>query len=201
MTEATLSSLCQRLRLEMPVAYDPIWSAAADFLHLIVEHCLTHRPQHIVECSSGISTLMLAAACRLNGCGQVVSLENGAEFAASTHGQLRAQGLTEQARVIHAPLLPVDIHNKGYEWYDISALPRQPIDMLVIDGPPGFLQPLSRYPALPLLWSYLAQQATLFLDDAARPDEQEIVRLWLEEFPGLQRQEFSSERGCVRLLR
>jgi predicted O-methyltransferase YrrM len=201
LTQPDLSSLCQRLQLQGPLPLDPIWSAAPDFLQLIAEHCLAAKPRSILECSSGASTLILAAACRLNGGGQVFSLENGAEFAETTRQQLAAQGLSGQTQVIHAPLLPVAIQGRCYQWYDLSALPFQSLDMLVIDGPPGRLQPLSRYPALPLLWPRLAPQALVFLDDAARPDEQEIVRLWLQEFSELQAREIGCERGCVRLQR
>ncbi|MBF0256641.1 MAG: class I SAM-dependent methyltransferase [Gammaproteobacteria bacterium] len=197
--ERQLLALCERLDLQPPLDYDPIWSAAPDFLGLLVDHCLSHKPRVIVECSSGISTLMLAAACRLNGHGQVFSLENGAEFAQRTRQQLQRQGLSPQAQVLDAPLQPLVLNQTNFVWYDLSALPQLPLDMLVIDGPPGLLQPLSRYPALPLLFERLNAGASLFLDDAARADEQEIVRLWLEQFPQLQRKDIPSERGCVRL--
>ncbi|MES9855801.1 MAG: hypothetical protein ABW166_04240 [Sedimenticola sp.] len=41
--------------------------------------------------------------------------------------------------------------------------------MLVIDGPSGFIQKHSRYPALPLLFDKLSNNGMVFLDDAARP--------------------------------
>jgi hypothetical protein len=68
--------------------------------------------------------------------------------------------------------------------------------MLVIDGPPGFIQHHSRYPALPLLSERLADGCVIFLDDAARADEQAIVRRWLARFPQLEHHYVASERGC-----
>ena len=73
--------------------------------------------------------------------------------------------------------------------------------MLVIDGPSGFIQPLSRYPALPMLYDRLAQDAVIYLDDAARPDEREIATLWLDTFPEFEYEYVEAERGCTILRR
>ena len=76
----------------MPVT--PDWSAAPDFLHCIVDYCLEHRPVTIVECSSGLTTLVLARCCQINDRGHVYSLENGEDFAAATSAVLEEFGLT-----------------------------------------------------------------------------------------------------------
>lgn len=64
-----LQALCNRIGLNQGVAYDATWSAAPDFLELIVDHALAHKPDVIVECGSGVSTLMLARCCELYGRG------------------------------------------------------------------------------------------------------------------------------------
>lgn len=84
MTIDPLNDPRQRLGLSQPVRHDPLWSVAADFLALIVEHTLAHRPARIVECGSGASTVFLARCCAMNGVGHVYSLESGAEFAVAT---------------------------------------------------------------------------------------------------------------------
>jgi hypothetical protein len=68
--------------------------------------------------------------------------------------------------------------------------------MLVIDGPPGFIQRHSRYPALPLLRERLADNCTVFMDDAARPDERELVEMWLAQYPTYSHEYLANERGC-----
>ncbi|MDH5711928.1 MAG: class I SAM-dependent methyltransferase, partial [Gammaproteobacteria bacterium] len=78
----------------------------------------------------------------------------------------------------------------------LDSLPDVPIDILVIDGPPGFLQKNSRYPSLPLLFDRLSESCSVFLDDAARDDERELVAQWLIEYPGLQHAYHDFERGC-----
>jgi predicted O-methyltransferase YrrM len=181
------------------VAYDADWSAAPDFLRLIVDHALNTKPLLIVECGCGVSTLMLARCCALNGTGEVVSLEQGAEYAARARAELQRYGLAEHTRVIDAPTREYPFAGDRFAWYDFEGLPDAPIDMLVIDGPPGFSRRHARYPALPLLFERLADDCIIFLDDAARPDEREIVALWLKRHPELLSDYLKLERGCAIL--
>lgn len=189
-------ALCERLDLRRGLAYDRNWSAAPDFLELIVRHVLAVRPATIVECSSGVTTLMLARCCAMNGQGRVYSLENGAEYAARTRAEIARYGLDEHASVIDAPLTAWAIEQRAYQWYTLADLPERTIDMLVIDGPPGFIQRHSRYPALPLLFDRLAEDSVVFMDDAARADEREIVALWQARFPAIAHEFVDTERGC-----
>jgi predicted O-methyltransferase YrrM len=177
------------------------WSAAADFLKIISDYCLENRPETIVECSSGSSSLVLSQCCKLNNFGHVYSLENGKEFVNQTRQQLDDFSLSEYCDVIHAPLQNVRLNDEGFQWYDLAELPELEIDLLIIDGPPGFIQKLSRYPALPLLSKRLAKDCAVFLDDAARDDEQEMVRRWLKTYPEFQANYIANERGCTILKR
>ncbi len=189
-------ALGDRLGLRQGLPYVRDWSAAPDFLELIVAHVLAARPAAIVECGSGLTTLMLARCCELNARGCVHSLEHGAEYAARTRQEIARYGLDAHACVIEAPLETHVIHGRTYQWYALAALPAAGIELLVIDGPPGPLQPHARYPALPLLLPRLAEGCTVFLDDAARPDEREIVESWRAEFPAIEYHDLPTERGC-----
>jgi len=199
MSIAAYQPLCERLGLTQGIPYTPRWSAAPDFLALIVDHVLTHQPQTIVECGSGLTTLTLARACAMNGSGHVHSLENGADYAANTRLDIARYELDEYSTVLHAPLVPYTIHGRDYQWYEIAPLTARDIDLLVIDGPPGFIQRHSRYPALPLLHERLADGCTVFMDDAARPDEQELAAMWLGEMPTARHEYIANERGCAIL--
>jgi predicted O-methyltransferase YrrM len=196
---ASLETLRERLGLEHELAHDPHWSAAPDFLALIVEHALAERPETIVECSSGATTVVLARCCQSNGRGRVLSLENGPEFAARTRAELARHGLSGYAQVIDAALVSQVVAGREFQWYDLADLAERRIDMLVIDGPPGFLQPHSRLPALPLLADRLGDRCAIFLDDAARPDERAIVAAWQEAYPALTLRQIDNERGCAVL--
>jgi hypothetical protein len=72
----------------------------------------------------------------------------------------------------------------------------QPIDLLVVDGPPGNIQKQSRYPALPLFYRQLSDRSTIILDDGLREDEQRIVARWEREFDNLSIQFLSLEKGA-----
>ena len=191
--------LRDRLNLQQGMPYTRDWSAAPDFLKLIVEHCLEHKPRTIVECSSGLTTVMLARCCEMNGGGEVSSLENGAEFATKTRKHLARYRLQTYASVIDAPLQTYTLNATPYEWYAIDELPDHSIEMLVIDGPPGFIQRHSRYPALPLLFNKLADGCVIFMDDAARDDEKAIVAMWQAEFTAVEHRFIHTERGCSLL--
>ncbi len=193
--------LIDQLRLTAELPYTKDWSAAADFVQLIVDEVFATKPQTIVECSSGLTTLMLARACQMVGQGRVYSLENGPEYAQNCRDNLKRYQLDEIATVIAAPLVDTVVGDKTFQWYSIAGLKEQQIDMLVIDGPPGFIQQHSRYPALPVLMERLADNCSVFLDDATRDDEKELVAMWLKEYPEFEHHYLDYERGCSVLRR
>lgn len=187
--------------LALPQALPPTrgWAGSPDFLLALAQQALQQRPTRVVECSSGVSTLVLARCMQMNGSGHVYSLEHEAVYAHKTRAMLREYGLSAFATVLHAPLVQADER----AWYDISTLPgaAKPIELLVVDGPPESLGPLARYPALPRLAPVLAEHCTILLDDAGRADEQEIVARWRCEFPAYRSQYLPFEKGIAILTR
>jgi len=192
-------ALCQRLQLNAGIPFVKDWSAAADFLQLLADTVHERRPATILECGSGLSTLILARACQLNQSGRVICLENSEEYAGNTRQMIDAYDLSQYVTVVHAPLASHVIGEDEYQWYALHDLPESKIELLVIDGPPGFIQKNSRYPAIPLLFDGLADNSLVLMDDAARPDELEIVGLWKQSFPGIESDYVETERGCARL--
>jgi len=190
------SRLLARLDLHDGIPYTETWSAGADFVELIVEHALTTQPTMIVECSSGLTTVALARCCQQNGSGKLYSLESGPEYANKTRSYFERYSLNSCATVIDAPLQNYTIEDVDYQWYAIDGIPSTPIEMLVIDGPPGFIQKHSRFPALPLLYEQLADGCKVFMDDAARDDERELVEMWCSRWPLLEHDYIETERGC-----
>ena len=190
------ASLIEQLDLLQGIPFTPDWSAGADFLQIIVDACLSERPSLILECSSGLTSLMLARCCRMNGSGRLVSLEDGEPYANNTRDYIDRYGLGDVATIAHAPLQKIRVEGGDYLWYSTDQIPDEPIQMLVIDGPSGFIQKNSRYPALTLLYPRLADGCRIYLDDAARPDERGIVKRWLALYPGLEERYVETERGC-----
>jgi hypothetical protein len=189
-------SLQAQLDLHLGMPYSQNWSAEADFLQIIVDACLQNRPKLILECSSGLTTLMLARCCQRNGIGRVISLEDGLQYAENTQAYIGRYGLGDYASVVHAPLQKMVLHGRDFAWYTTDKIPDAGIDMMVIDGPSGFIQKHSRYPALPVCHPGFAKQCNIYLDDAAREDEQAIVAMWQDRYPELKHEYYATARGC-----
>lgn len=197
-----LSTLLPLIRPRHPLPAMRDWAVSPDFAALVVTLIEEHKPKLIVEASSGVSTLVAGYRLEQAGEGRVVSLEHDANHAAISAANVGRHGLSDRAEVVHAPLKEVALKGKTWLWYDTAALAdRGPIDMVIVDGPPMDIQDLARYPALPVLWDRLSEDAILVLDDAARPGEQEIVNRWMQEFPGLEREYHPCEKGAVVLRR
>ncbi|WP_338762122.1 class I SAM-dependent methyltransferase [Massilia sp. METH4] len=176
------------------------WAASPDFLLELTRHAQAEKPRTIVECSSGTSTLVLARCMQINGSGKVYSLEHDAAYARQTRQQLERHGLSAWAEVLDAPLAPQEFSGAIWPWYATDGLPRElEIDMLVIDGPPQATRSLARYPAGPALFGRLSAGAAVFLDDARRPDEQQILRRWADEHPEIEQRELRCEKGAAVL--
>lgn len=198
-TEA-LEALYRELGLEKGLPPTRGWAASPDFLLLIARHAREARPNVVVECGAGTSTVVLARCMQLNGVGRVYSLEHQPDFSESVRANLARHGLEEWATVIDAPLRPCELGDKSWLWYAEDKLLDGQIDLLVVDGPSEEIGPLARYPAGPLLFPRLRAGAMVFLDDAARDSEKEIIKRWTREFPSLELRDHDCEKGAVSLL-
>jgi len=188
--------LQNQLQFEHELPFTQDWSAEEDFLLLVKQYCIDFKPTTIVECSSGLSSIILAKCCEVNNSGHVYSLENAEQYQQQTKQNLALFSLQKFADVYHAPLEKITVKQQQYDWYNISEIKDVKIDLLVIDGPSGFIQKHSRLPALPVLFEQLADQSCIFLDDAARSDEKEMVEIWLTDYPELTHEYIETRRGC-----
>ncbi|MET0772629.1 MAG: class I SAM-dependent methyltransferase [Candidatus Limnocylindrales bacterium] len=176
------------------------WAASADLLRELAMIVMARRPRVVVETGSGTSTVVIAGCLERLGDGHVWSLEHLPSFARETQDRLAVSGLEDRATIVDAPLVDVRLGEGTWRWYDLSALPpTDPIGLLLVDGPPGDTGPLARYPALPMLLDRLAPDAAILIDDAARPDEREMVARWCAEVPGIGVRELRLEKGGTLL--
>ena len=139
------------------------------------------RPRLIMELGSGSSTVLFAAALRANGSGRVISIEHDPEHLKHTHALLEQAELTDRVHLVSAPLIEITLNGRSFQWYDLNSLLHsltEKVDLLFVDGPPGKVQTLSRFPALPMLLPHLSPRATIVVDDGAREDEVKMVELW-----------------------
>ncbi len=130
----------------------------------------------IVECGSGISTVLWARLLRQRGGGTVTAIEHDRHWATLVNDLLARESLQDIARVVHAPLAGEPA------WYEPGVLNSLPaaVDLLIVDGPPAHApgMGLARLPALARLESRLTETAAVLLDDIGRPGEQEVLATW-----------------------
>ena len=136
----------------------------------------------IVELGSGVSTVVLARLARELG-GRIWAVEHHPGWAGWVRRALERDELGDFATVVDAPLEPHPRALDGAPWYAETALEELPaagIELLLVDGPPGYGDGMagSRYPALPVLGGRLADGALVVLDDAQREAESEILDAW-----------------------
>src|SRR5262245_47643587 len=132
-----LNALHEQLKLPHILPPTGGMAGSADFLKAIADYVLATKPRLVVECSSGLSTVVIARCLQLNGSGRVVSMEHAPEFAAKTRAELDHQGLGDLATVLDAPLIPHALSGETFQWYRTDDLPAEPIDLLIVDGPPA----------------------------------------------------------------
>jgi hypothetical protein len=197
--QESLLSLYYDLKPRVSIPATRNWAGSPDFLLHIVGYMIAHKPNCVVECSSGVSTIVIARTLEINGVGHVFSLEHDPKFAEKTRNELKRHGLESYATVIDAPLTKIKINNSDWLWYSVASLPEILIDVVVVDGSPMNVQSLVRYPALPCLYSRMQKSAAIFLDDFNRPDETEIVNRWTKEFPVFKADFLSAEKGICYL--
>ncbi len=141
------------------------------------------RPRLIMELGSGSSTVLFAAALRANGSGRIISIEHDAAHVKHTAALLEQAELSDRVQLVAAPLTDLALNGRTFQWYDLGSHLKtlgEKVDLLFVDGPPGKVQSLSRFPALPMLLPHLSPRAIVVVDDGAREDEVRMVELWRE---------------------
>jgi predicted O-methyltransferase YrrM len=146
------------------------------------------QPKVVLELGSGTSSIWIAYALEKDG-GRLISIDHKTEFADRTKSLLQLHDVSNLAEVRLAELHQLNINGEEFPWYNVDALRDiNEIDLLLVDGPPGPLGEMARYPALHVLESQLAPNAIVILDDADRPGEQAIVQRWITEVAGLRKE-------------
>jgi predicted O-methyltransferase YrrM len=160
------------------------------------------QPKVVLELGSGTSSVWIAYALEKDG-GRLISVDHETEFADRTRSLLDLHDVSHLAEVRLAELRQVNINGDELPWYNVDAFRDiNEIDLLLVDGPPGRLAEMARYPALHVLENQLAPNAVVILDDADRPDEQGIVQRWITEVAGLRKErEIFSRRAVLTYCR
>jgi predicted O-methyltransferase YrrM len=158
------------------------WAADAVLLQNAMRLIVENRPRLVLECGSGSSTIVIARCLRALG-GRIISLEHDPAYARRTEELVRLYGLDDLVTVVTALLVPRDVNGETAPWYASAYEPflKEPIDVLLVDGPQKAVGWRARYPAVPLLKSRLAPECWILMDDGDRPDEQAIAHAWSKD--------------------
>lgn len=150
----------------------------------LAREVIEQRPGVVVELGPGASTVIVELASRQQEPGpRIFSFEHDEEYVCEMEELIRSLDLSH-VTVIHAALG----EGRDTPWYDLAAfehLPGEPIDMLIVDGPPDPKGMGTRRHAYPQLRGRLSERAVIFVDDTGRPTERAMVDEWLED-PKLQ---------------
>lgn len=194
------TNLLALLRPRAPMPPLGGWALDAAVLQIVVELLWERRPELVVECGSGSSSVWLGYfAERLAPC-RVVALEHDERFLRASRALVRMHEL-RNVEIRDAPLEPwVGSDQQRFPWYARTAWEDlHDIGLLLVDGPPQATGALARYPAGPLLFPRCTANGVVVLDDADRPDERIIGNRWSTEWPEFTR--LVRCRGAVQVLR
>lgn len=158
------------------------WALSPDTARELHALIATFAPRHAVECGSGASTVLLGHLRLAGRVEQVTSIDHEPVYFELTRQRLRSAGLLEAVDLRFSPIVDRVVEDQPMPWYDIDAPDLEPIDLLIVDGPPGSAGPRARYPAVPLLVERMRPGCLVVVDDYDRDDEQTMVDLWRERY-------------------
>lgn len=141
-------------------------------------------PQQAIECGAGNSTTWLLALGAKYGF-ELTSLENHPDSISYIQYLLENTPLAEAFNTDPCGFTQFSKPDGNtYWWYDtdLSALGKT-FDFVLVDGPMSTL--VGRGGALYRLWDYLAPGARIYVDDANRPHETQMIAEWKRDFPSI----------------
>ena len=158
------------------------WSADTAYLEAVCTWASQLRG-HILECGSGLSTILLGIIAQ----GRVTTLEHLPEWQKKV--QQAAAQHSVGVNVLTAPLVDYG----AFDWYSLPKPAGNGYELVICDGPPSATRG-GRYGLLPSVKHLLAHRAVILMDDVERSDEQDIIERWKREF-GVNCEEHRTRQG------
>ena len=150
------------------------WSAKPEFIQAMVQAAWQAKAP-ILECGSGLSTLLLGLVAGRTG-QRVWTLEHNAAWAN------KLQKALVRHKIYSVEICLAELRDyRSYVWY-AAPKDRMPTNfsLVVCDGPPGNTRG-GRYGLIPQMRTHLHAGCVILLDDASRPAEQELLKRWSHE--------------------
>ena len=194
-----VQELISLLPLRAPLPPMTGWAATPELALNVMRTIQIEKPKQILEIGSGVTTVICAYSLeKFNPEGKILSVDHDKEYARKTENELDIHTLSSYAEIVHAPLTDMKVNGEPSIWYrlDFEEI-TEPVDLLIIDGPPLKTRPFARYPALPLLFDQLSENATIIMHDTDRNNESNTVQRWMKEFPDMVKTELQTEKGIT----
>lgn len=192
----------QEPRFALPLPWTQ-WALPPRGLLDVIKTLQEFEAPTIIDCGSGVSTVHLARAVRELGGGRVIALEQDAAWAAYVQRILERNGLQPFAKIVVTPLAEMPFCGQVVRWFAVPSDlfgAGDRVDIVIADGPIGEEGTLARIGALPYFWDRLSDRGAVYLDDTTRPEEQEICRVWRENYP-VTETSIGTEHGMSRFTR
>jgi len=156
--------------------------------HMINDIVVNNRKK-IIEFGSGISTIMIGRLIKKNNLNAtLLSIEHDEKWINTLTQILKNEQIDDIIEVKHSSLKPCKLALEDNEWYDLKTLKdytkAKKFDMVIIDGPPAWEagKSTARYPAVDFISNKLSKNFSIYLDDAIRAGEQEIIKRWEADY-------------------
>lgn len=169
----------------------PITKSSMSFfaIAMITNDIMINGRRTILEFGSGLSTILIARLIKKNNipC-TIYTIEHDKTWFDLLNTILTKENTIENVISIHAPLNSSKKSKNDLKWYNedslLNGLPENILfDLVIIDGPPAHekSKTLSRYPAIPFVSNKLNKSFSVYVDDASRNGEREIINYWKNE--------------------
>lgn len=159
---------------QMEAAWEnPEFQAGGNYIAAVADWAIRLGGQ-VLECGSGVTTLVLAALAGQNHY-HLTCLEHDPFWSERVRQVVVAAGLKS------ATILTAELVDYGeYAWYGLPEPLPEHIDLVVCDGPPGSTKG-GRYGLGPMAEGSLTEDSIVLLDDAQRDEERKVAERWQAE--------------------
>jgi predicted O-methyltransferase YrrM len=159
------------------------WALSPDTARVIHALIRSYRPRHVMECGSGASSVMLGHLKAAGVIDRVTSIEHEPMYLELSRQQLHRAGVLDMVDLRFCPLIERRAGDRTAIWYDVDVADLDPVDLVIVDGPPSNTGPQARYPVVPILEAVMNPGCLIVVDDYERPDEVAMVEAWRDQFP------------------
>jgi len=147
------------------------WSIMPETLAELDYWLYVNKPKTVLECGSGLSTLIFARYAKNNPEATVVSLDHDKKYFTTTKKMLGK--LQRNVKLILAPL----VGNPPVYNIDLS---EYKFDFVLLDGPPA--KDGGRSEMFDWLYPHLSDRCQVWVDDGDRKDEATSAKRWAEDY-------------------